>query len=298
MSRLPKVALKLSLSLLLLVWVFREIDFQELLSLIGRCSPFWLLLAFLAFNLSQIVSAIRFNYYLKGIGSQLSLPLAIKLYYVGMFYNLFLPGGIGGDGYKIYLIKRYRKGGVKELLQIALLDRLSGLVALLFLGSLLFLFSDYSRSFPLLRPLALAGGVAIYPVALSLHRRLFPQLSRYLREITLLALAVQLLQLLAASALIEALPHPPPLVETLTLFLLSSIVAVLPLTIGGIGAREATFLYGFKLIGYDPAVGVAFSFLFFLLTALSSALGLLFINISDDLASKYRYNQSDREGRE
>jgi glycosyltransferase 2 family protein len=30
----------------------------------------------------------------------------IQLYLLGIYYNLFLPGGIGGDGYKIYLLKQ------------------------------------------------------------------------------------------------------------------------------------------------------------------------------------------------
>lgn len=57
------------------------------------------------FNISKIISSIRLNRYFKDINLSLSQTYNLKLYYLGMFYNLFLPGGIGGDGYKIYIIK-------------------------------------------------------------------------------------------------------------------------------------------------------------------------------------------------
>lgn len=56
----------------------------------------------------------------------------LKLYALGMFYNLFLPGGSGGDGYKVYLLRKLYKAPVKHLLSAVLLDRING-VAVVFL---------------------------------------------------------------------------------------------------------------------------------------------------------------------
>jgi uncharacterized membrane protein YbhN (UPF0104 family) len=94
----------------------------------------------------------------------------------------------------------------------------------------------------------------------------------------LLGLAVQFLQLLSAVALIFALPQELPIIELLVLFLISSIVSVLPITIGGVGVRELTFLYGLKFIGWNPDIGIAFSFLFFSITLLASLIGVLFLH--------------------
>ena len=69
-----------------------------------------------------------------------------------------------------------------------------------------------------------------------------------------------------------------PIIDVLVLFLISSIVAVLPITIGGVGVRELTFLYGFNYLGMSANSGVAFSFLFFIITMLSSLIGVLFIH--------------------
>ncbi len=57
-------------------------------------------------------------------------------------------------------------------------------------------------------------------------------------------------------------------------FLLSSVVAVLPLTIGGVGARELVFIWSHDYMGIDKNAAVAFSLLFFLITALVSLSGI------------------------
>ncbi len=51
-----------------------------------------------------------------------------------MFYNLFLPGGIGGDGYKIYLLQKNYQTGTKKIFGAVLADRISGMVALVVLA--------------------------------------------------------------------------------------------------------------------------------------------------------------------
>ncbi len=65
-------------------------------------------------------------------------------------------------------------------------------------------------------------------------------------------------------------------IEYLTLFLLSSIVAVLPFTIGGVGARELVFIFGANYLMIDKNTAVAFSILFFMITAVSSFTGIFF----------------------
>jgi len=273
-----KLAIKIILSLALLWFVLGQIDPDRLLGLLHRYDPWWLIIAFVLYNLSKIIASFRLNYYFKDLGLRLSQWQALRLYYVGMFYNLFLPGGVGGDGYKIYLLQKYHNPGYKPLVAATLLDRLSGLVALLFLAGALFLFSSYAKLFPWLVWLDIVCLVALYPIFLLLHKRLFGRFTTYLWQTTLLGLAVQMVQLLSAYAIIQALPTQVPLIDFLTLFLISSVVAVLPLTIGGVGAREFTFLYGMKLLGLDPSSGIAFSFLFFLISALSSGLGIFFIH--------------------
>lgn len=278
MPKRLKELLKLLISVLLIYLVLRHIDREQLQTILRHSHPLWLFVAFILFNLSKVLSALRLNFYFKDCGLSLRERHNLILYYVGMFYNLFLPGGIGGDGYKVYLLNRRYGCSAKLLIQASLLDRISGLAALLFLGGLLFAWSDYAALYPSLLPLDIAALFLLYPALWLIHRFWFPRFAGSLLATSLLGLGVQLLQLLCAYALILALPVAVPVIDFLTLFLLSSVLAVLPLTVGGVGIREFTFLYGLKLLGHDPSAGVAFGLLFFLITLLSSALGLLFLH--------------------
>ena len=120
--------LKLLLSGLLLFLVFSRIPFREVWEVVNGAKPAYLTGALLAFTLSKWLSARRLNAYFHRIAIPLSQSSNLKLYLLGMFYNLFLPGGIGGDAYKGYLLNRVFKTPPKRLAQALLLDRLSGLV--------------------------------------------------------------------------------------------------------------------------------------------------------------------------
>ena len=57
----------------------------------------------------------------------------LKLYYKGMFYNIMLPGGIGGDGYKGYYLHNTLQVPVKNLVRPILWDRITGAVSIVIL---------------------------------------------------------------------------------------------------------------------------------------------------------------------
>jgi len=275
-----KVALKLFISLALLYFIIQQIDINRVLKTLSSINIFYFLLGFILYNLSKIISALRLNYYFKEIGIDLPLWHNLRLYYLGMFYNLFLPGGIGGDGYKAYILKKHYEKKLTPILKALLFDRISGLVALIFLAAILFLFSRYAIT-PL-NYLAFAVAVTIYPIfyLISKRKALF---MRFFKETNTLGFFVQFVQLLSALALLFALDPSLPKIEFLVLFLISSVVSVLPITIGGVGVRELTFLYGLKFINISPDSGIAFSFLFFLVTLLASLIGMLFMHNAKNL---------------
>lgn len=278
-----KLFVKLALSFGLVAFVLYQIDTKKLFEIIKEIDIFYFFLAFLAYNISKIISALRLNYYFKEIGIELDFFTGLKLYYMGMFYNLFLPGGIGGDGYKIYILKKRKKSTYKELVTVTLLDRVSGLVALLFLGALFFIFSSFAKV-TALKIAAIAVLILSYPAFFAIYLKFFKKYAKYLKETVFLGFLVQLFQLLSAYFLLLSLPQNPPVIDFLALFFISSIIAVLPITFGGVGAREATFLYGLRFLGYDPSLGVAFSFLFFFINLLSGLIGIIFINISKEIS--------------
>lgn len=268
-----KSIVKFLVSFGLLGFVLYKVDVTNLFALLKEADIFMLVWAFLFFNLSKIVSAVRLDYYFKEIAISLSFKKNLILYYIGMFYNLFLPGGIGGDGYKAYLLNKHFDTRLTLILQSLLFDRISGLVSLVFLASILFLLSDYAIS---------PFNIMAYSVALSIYA-IFYLISKklnkfmyYFKQTTVLGFLVQVLQLVSAFFIIKSLPESVPVINFLVLFLISSVVSILPVTVGGVGVRELTFLYGLHFIGYAADAGIAFSFLFFFITFLSSLIGIYF----------------------
>ncbi|WP_201353147.1 lysylphosphatidylglycerol synthase transmembrane domain-containing protein [Hydrogenimonas urashimensis] len=278
MKRKLKLLLKILLTAAALAFVLQKVEPDRLKSALRSADAFWLFCAFFFFNLSKIASALRLNLYFETIGLHLAQSYNLLLYYVGMFYNLFLPGGIGGDGYKIYLLNKTFKQRLKTLFQAVLLDRVSGLAALIFYAALLCAFSRYAQLYPLTYGAAILCALLVFPATYLMTKLFFPLFLDVFGKTMAWGLAVQLLQLVSAWMIAKSLGIDGALWEYMTLFLVSSVAAVLPLTIGGVGIRELTFLYGLEWIGENPALGVTFSFLFFMVTALSSLAGLFLIN--------------------
>lgn len=271
-----KTALKLALTGLALYLVFRKIDAAQLLELVKTIHWIWLLPAVLLFVLSKVATAFRLNLYFKNIGLYISEKQNWRLYLVGMFYNLFLPGGIGGDGYKVYLLNKHFKTPVKKLVQAALLDRLGGLVAIVFLLFAFFLLVeiriDWLES-GLWNGLMVAGLLLTIPAFWLMQKLLFKDFLPSFWLANAWSFAGQVAQLICAWFILLALGIHENLLAYQLVFLLSSIVAVLPLTIGGVGARELVFVYAHTYAGIEETAAVAFSMIFFLISALVSLVG-------------------------
>ncbi len=268
-----KVLLKLAVTVAALWYVFSRLDLQEVLGTIAQSKFLYLSGALILFVLSKMISSLRLNKFLASTGILISERTNMKLYLLGMYYNLFLPGGIGGDGYKIYLLNRKYEVSTRKIFWAVMMDRIIGVVALFCMAVVLSCFvpgmGKYVWYLILLIPLAISLSYIAF-------RRFFPYLLRVFRISNLLSLAVQLLQLLSALLILLSLKVPGSLEGYLFVFLISSMVAVLPLTIGGIGSREFTFMLGAQWLGLDLNLSIALSLLFYLITAFTSFWGIIY----------------------
>ncbi len=271
-----KTALKILLTGAALYLVFQKIDTAQLIQLSKNLSWPWLLPAAALFVGSKVATAIRLNHYFGNIQIFLSFWENWRLYLIGMFYNLFLPGGIGGDGYKVYLLNKEFKTPVKELLKASLLDRLGGLIAIL--GLLFGILLRIELPLPFGNPwtgkmLLLAGLVGVIPGFWLLQKWFFPNFLPSFWQGIFWSLLGQLAQMATVICLLMALGVQDKFLAYQGVFLLSSLVAVLPLTIGGVGARELVVVYAHGYAGIEGSAAVAFSLLFFLITAGTSLVG-------------------------
>lgn len=272
-------ALKLGLKVLITAacfwYISTKIDFGRAWQALLEARWGYLGLAVLSFALSKLLAAFRLNIYFRNIGLRLSEWRNIKLYWLGMFYNLFLPGSISGDAYKVVLLTRRYKAPYKKTTVAVLLDRFSGLLAL---GVILSVYGAAVLDHPLYDAV-LAAGSALAILALYLAVRfLFSDFRPGFWPTFFWGLAVQALQVVCLYCVLLSLRVPSDSAEWIFIFLVASVVSVAPISLGGgLGTREFVFLQGALYFSLDGHLGVIISLLFYLSNLLSSVWGAYFV---------------------
>ncbi len=267
-----KLVIKLLILAAIIFLIVGKIDEKLLLSVISKAKPQWVVLAIILFAISKLVSAFRFNEFLKTENIRLPAWDNVRLYWLCMYYNLLLPGGISGDAYKIRVLMERFGNSFKRLLTLTLMDRISGLIALIQIGFCLFAVLKFSGYWYVALILLVISFVASW----YLFRRIIGRKVQVWILTTLFSWAVQGAQCLSVLALCFAFGlflHAP---DYILLFLVSSVVAMIPITIGGAGAREITFLFGAQYLQIQEEKAVAFAFLIYLISTGISLCGIVF----------------------
>jgi uncharacterized protein (TIRG00374 family) len=114
----------------ILFWVFHDPQKRaQMATAISHANAYWIIAAVCAYVLVEAAAALRWHILLKVQGVNLSFLRVTALFFIGMFYNQFLPGGTGGDIVKSYLLLKETERKAGALLAV-IFDRLIGLVAL------------------------------------------------------------------------------------------------------------------------------------------------------------------------
>ncbi|WP_405381354.1 lysylphosphatidylglycerol synthase transmembrane domain-containing protein [Maribacter sp. LLG6340-A2] len=276
MAKLNKkvtTGIKVLISALLIYFIYTKINLGEIKDILGKSNPLYLFIAVLFFIASKVIAALRLNLYFHQLKIPLTQQSNLKLYVLGMFYNLFLPGGIGGDAYKGYILKKNFNVPTKKIVSVLVLDRLGGLLLLFIFtcGLLSIIHLEILKDIKWLFITAIPLSILVYWL---MNKKFFDYVFRIFWKTILLSGLVQLAQLFCLWNILLALEITMHQISYLIIFLISSIVAVLPLTLGGIGSREVTFFYGAQFLGLDENISVGISVVFFLITAFISLGGI------------------------
>ncbi len=269
-----KLLIKLLVTAFCLVYVIRKIDWQQSWEVVRQSNVSWLFAALLLIVLSKLVAAFRLNIYFRNIEIRLSEKINLQLYWLGMFYNVFLPGGIGGDAYKVILLNQTHKKPAKLLTAAVFLDRVSGVAGIGILSAGYYFAVFNGSNYPALILLLLLPGLGIY---FLIVKRFFPSFIKSFWPTLWLGILVQGLQVIAVYCLMAALHLDEHYSIYMLIFLISSIIAVLPFTIGGLGAREMVFLYGSKYFLLNQNESVCISLLFYLISVAISLTGIYWV---------------------
>jgi hypothetical protein len=105
----------------ILIYIFKKIGIEEIISTISKANPFWILLSFLSIFFLFLFWSLRWRFLLK---SKLPLFKFYMLNLVGAFVCTITPSaGAGGEPVKAYYVSKIEKRGFTETFAITLLDK-------------------------------------------------------------------------------------------------------------------------------------------------------------------------------
>src|SRR5215203_1001742 len=277
-KKFVELSIKILITIACFWYISTKIDFSEAWHSLLKANSWPLFIAVLFYFISKIVSGFRLNINFRNINIYLSEWNNLKLYWLGMFYNLFLPGAISGDAYKVILLNKVYKTPLKKTSIAVLLDRFSGLLGLAVLLSIygLVVIDDY-----LFQLLLISGSALSIIIFYLIIRSFFKEFLPGFFSTFLLGLLVQFLQVICVYFIMRSLKISLIQSEWIFIFLASSAISVLPISLGGgLGTREVVFAEGANFFHLKPELGVLISLLFYFNNLISSVWGAYFIFVN------------------
>jgi len=153
-------AVQCAVSIALLILLFRRLDLTALRRLYATM-PVW----FYAFSLVVVVAgqalyAWRWRVLLTASGVSVSLGMAVRQYFIGIFLNNFFPSTVGGDMAKVFYLGRQH--GYRPVAASIVLDRLLSIgVLAVFAATLFWIAPDPSPRFALTRAMVTMMAIAL-----------------------------------------------------------------------------------------------------------------------------------------
>ncbi|PKK89889.1 MAG: hypothetical protein CVV64_12115 [Candidatus Wallbacteria bacterium HGW-Wallbacteria-1] len=264
------------------------------------------LIALILVLTNALLTSLRWNLCLKAMGVQESFWSTFEYSMVGLFFNSFMPGAIGGDIVKGYLIAQNSKGKARAITSVVV-DRIFGLTAILLLGFIALAINPLTAKSPELKTLTILSGLMLLcMVAFFLLSALVSRENRILKAIFdkvpmgsslmeayigMNALArswkAMTLTMIISLAVITSsvsgyiiLARGAGVNESVGLFFscvpIGFIAIVLPISPAGLGVGQGAYFNLFTWHGMAGKVGAEVFTLFQLATLLAGIVGLIF----------------------
>ena len=255
-------------------YTLSKIGLNKILEVIKSADLLFILFASIVYFLSQIISSERLWFILKENNLIISSKENIKLYMVGIFYNFFIPGGVGGDAYKGVLMNKKFQWSLKKIYKLLILDRLIGFGVIL---CLIIVFSGFILDLEFISEFnfVLAPLYALlFFVGRVLVQKIFNNEIVYIKAF-FISHIIQIFQFGSIILILFSLGVTENYFTFLYIFLISSVLSIF--SFGGIGIREYVFftLASNTAVGPDIATSVGLIFTFSAL--ISSVPGLFFL---------------------
>lgn len=291
-----------------MVFIMRKLPGEELRGILTSIDSNVFLLAGAVLFISNFLGALQWHLLLNAGGIRIPFHKTFRFYFVGLFFNNFLPANIGGDAVKVYDVSRIG-GSVYQVLAVTVLDRLLGIFGLCLLAAiavlLLFAFQPAAMlwlylliflccmipaiGFYMFKPLGrMLRRVVLMIKVFSLDQRMtriLDHLSRFkgkkslVSKLVWLSLIIQALRVCTHILVGMAIGLPFDAVIWVQFFVfvpLLSLAMIPPVTINGLGVREGLGILLFATIGIGRTDAFMIEFSTYVISVVISFLGWLF----------------------
>ncbi len=291
--------LRFGLSAILLGWLFSRIDYKHTWAVVKDADHNYLLAAFFVFFTTCALILWRWIILLKALNLKFTRLTAARWFFVGMFFNLFLPTSIGGDVIKALGLSS-QTGQKPKVFASIVLDRLIGLLGIVLIASISFFFgrkiigdSSITLSIITLAGVTMVIGLVLFSsrvfsfvckifkklpkvkeTLLKLHGDLILMRGKHKQFLATLSISILSQIVLAYDFYLTALGlhQKIPLVYFIVFSPLVCVVTSLP-SIGGLGVREMGWVYLLSKIGVSQNVALALSLINFTFIVIVGLIG-------------------------
>ena len=267
------ILLQAAVTVGLLAFFFHDAEFRRgALDALRHASPGWLIAGVLIAGAENFLGVIRWRIFLRMLGMRVPFWKSVQICLVALFCNTFLLGAVGGDLIRAAWLIRSGFGKTESLLSV-IMDRVSGLAALIIYTVAL---TAWNHAWLMRSPGAvkLFAGVLIYQfgavalIAVTLwaaargHTNRLPKWAPFpgfVRKLgagyaklaqdwpgSLHAAALSMIMLLGYFAVYwctaRAFGLGISFIDLSTLIPVADVISALPISIGGLGVREGTFV--------------------------------------------------------
>ncbi len=294
-----KSALRIIVSGVLLFLVYRSIDVGEAMGLLLRPHPYWVLAAILWIIGSMVISADKWLVIMEGQGLSISWREAWDCYWVGIFFNNFMPSSIGGDAFRIWRAGK-AAGSRPGVFLSVIFERLLALSGLALLGLAAAAFLPGSKVFAAgFLGLVIAGiilawmvtrGISVFPSCGSIRNRILKHLienltaardygmklslkgSVWIRTI-FWSLLFQIAVVMIYVCVFRAIDLKIGWIQASFAIPAISAFSMIPVSINGSGLREGAAIALLAPWGIHPEAAATSSFIFGVLVSITSLYG-------------------------
>jgi uncharacterized membrane protein YbhN (UPF0104 family) len=252
---------RLAVAAALLGFLWHWLDGEAALAYLGRADPRWLAVALVLLSTQIVLSAARWRLTAARLGKAIPPGRAVGEYYLSVFGNMVLPGGVVGDAGRA--VRARHGSGIGVAVQSVVIERLSGqLMLMLVLVPGLLLWPGWAGL-----GLSILAAIGICVLALRLGPGLLRRAGDTLARVWLrggawrkqlgLSLAIVAANVGAFAACAAAVGAPLPPLAVPVVIPLTLAAMILPVTVGGWGVREAAASLLWPIAGLAAEGGTA-----------------------------------------